>query len=874
MIKKENASHARPYLRRKFALLGKTRESFHGDKMFNHHHQQQQFHQHLRQLQQLFQQQPPPPPPQPPPPPPPHHPHHHHHHHQGGRPMPPPAQPPPPPPPPRMVNLCSATQATLIGPNPMLQGALLMQQMQGNLRGFAVGGQQFPQFFSAGTRTSLLGPAPMGVAIKTPHMGFPPRHFHPHNRHYNKDFARIPERKRENEQRPQTSGELRQEGSSGGEPSDRTATREDSAAVPDGQSQPPARLLEEPATKRQRTEGCEEQMEETSVPGETPNADYKSTVEATQPGDCAILEEGGSADGPEAVQFVEESRAAEVLGGGASLKVTIQQSSESRAFSTSVTEMAGRSSDRETDMEAANKFYCYICNISCQNQQNFQSHMNGLAHQQRMMEIQHMSNACLVTLLPKVKESLQGSRRDGEKRLGLQRWCSTCQAHFTGDLIEHRRTREHKLSKHSSRPLCTVCKRNFRTPRKFVEHMKSPEHKARVEELSNEGGADIPEELITVDAIGCFEGEEDYEEETSEGEEEDDRSHPSHSQQGGRQVQKEVALEEMRADEQYDSETQYGCSFVVPVAGFLCRLCHKFYHFESTARLTHCKSLTHFQNLQKYKALKIQEDAAAGEILTEEEEEPENSSIVEDHQELGDEESIATAEPCPGNTHGDSEDDGCGTAGSNSLPQDQAALSSSKPAPDIQDPVEVNSDRSNRSTTDSDGSNPNTVTLLNPVKLSSSGSVQNKTTIPCKTDSIPEKVRSVSPCCIIIGDPEGSTTGVRVSESIDSPQGCEREKPTPSANAQAQADNGTSVETDGCPDMSQTQGPVEEEQKTEAQQITAPLTDQGSSQDDEREETAAEEEEAGGGEKPVAGRSRAAAPSVGRRRSTRTTRRR
>lgn len=34
------------------------------------------------------------------------------------------------PPPARMVNLCSATQ-TIIAPNPMLQGALLMQQMQG-----------------------------------------------------------------------------------------------------------------------------------------------------------------------------------------------------------------------------------------------------------------------------------------------------------------------------------------------------------------------------------------------------------------------------------------------------------------------------------------------------------------------------------------------------------------------------------------------------------------------------------------------------------------------------------------------------------------------------------------------------------------------
>lgn len=36
-------------------------------------------------------------------------------------------------PPPRMVNLCQATQTTIIAPNPMLQGALLMQQMQGTV---------------------------------------------------------------------------------------------------------------------------------------------------------------------------------------------------------------------------------------------------------------------------------------------------------------------------------------------------------------------------------------------------------------------------------------------------------------------------------------------------------------------------------------------------------------------------------------------------------------------------------------------------------------------------------------------------------------------------------------------------------------------
>lgn len=48
--------------------------------------------------------------------------------------------------------------------------------------------------------------------------------------------------------------------------------------------------------------------------------------------------------------------------------------------------------------------------------------MNSVSHQQRMMEIQHMSNACLVTLLPRVQESLQGTSKEGsvwDEILGL-----------------------------------------------------------------------------------------------------------------------------------------------------------------------------------------------------------------------------------------------------------------------------------------------------------------------------------------------------------------------------------------------------------------------------------------------------------------------
>ncbi|KAG9281635.1 cip1-interacting zinc finger protein [Astyanax mexicanus] len=582
--------------------------------MFNPHHhhhqqqQQQQFHQHLRQLQQLFQQQTPPPPPPPPPPPQPPPSHHIPHHHAGGRPM---AVPAPAPPPARMVNLCSATQ-TIIAPNPMLQGALLMQQMQGNMRSFAMGGQQFQQFFAAGSRSSILGPVPLGVAIKTPHMGFPPRHFNPHARYFNNDFqSRQPDRKREIEQRP-AGGTDSQPGAS--------SSRDEAAAVADVSSQSSAQQSDEPAAKKQRTEGSDDQVEtEASL-----STEYERPAEDPDTADC-IVQEDGTVAGSEAAEAVEQSRAAEQVEEPESSPEDVKQQNspgqsepagsevvadgqeDAVAQEDAVGSSAVKSAEesRDTGGETSNKFYCYICNITCHNQQNFQSHMNGLAHQQRMMEIQHMSNACLVTLLPRVQESLQGGRKDGEKRPGLQRWCATCQTHFTTNVMDHRKTKEHKICSRSSSPTCTLCRQQFRTSREFIEHMQSTEHRQHMEQLWKETGKENLNELcLDAYAVGA--------DETGDNSDEEER--PDEENGEGLPVQMEITLEDMTEEEEFDQGTVYGSSFVIPVAGFLCRLCNQFYHFETSARSTHCKTLQHFQNMKKYKALKLQEDSTAESI--------------------------------------------------------------------------------------------------------------------------------------------------------------------------------------------------------------------------------------------------------------------
>uniref|UniRef100_A0A4W5K5E8 Matrin-type domain-containing protein n=1 Tax=Hucho hucho TaxID=62062 RepID=A0A4W5K5E8_9TELE len=185
----------------------------------------------------------------------------------------------------------------------------------------------------------------------------------------------------------------------------------------------------------------------------------------------------------------------------------------------------------------------------------------------------------------------------------------------------HRRTREHKLASCTSNPSCTVCKRHFRSPLLFLEHMQSQGHKQRVDELREEGGPKALAELVAMDAQGCFvddgdeEEEEEEEEEVASEEEEGDEEEMEDEGQGsshGKDVwptQMEVALlEDVDEEEEFDPDTVYGSSFVVPVAGFLCRLCQQFYHFESSARHLHCKSLKHFENLKKYRALRSLKD--------------------------------------------------------------------------------------------------------------------------------------------------------------------------------------------------------------------------------------------------------------------------
>lgn len=346
-------------------------------------------------------------------------------------------------------------------------------------------------------------------------------------------------------------------GRSDGRPCCSSATTEEERADPgsDGGSG-------EAQTKKARLDGSEDAAALTNrekVPGSCGQPGSESCSKGD--GDSSRLP---PPDQQTSAEHGEDSRAAE-LQSVASLKVTIQQSSESREF--------GQTADRQTG-----GLHCHVCNLTCRSLQVFQEHMGGAEHLRKLKEV--TQSICLNT------HTLQ----DRGRRPDTRRWCDTCQIHFSGDVIVHRRTKKHKVCKQLCRPFCPVCRRHFRTPRKFVEHMKSAEHKQQVllEEAQEE-------ELITVDAVGCFKGEEEEEEEDEE-------------QEVEVADEEEETVSEEAHEEGYDPDTTYGSGFVVPVSGFVCRLCNKFFYRETTARHTHCRTRTHYLNLQSHRPQQRPED--------------------------------------------------------------------------------------------------------------------------------------------------------------------------------------------------------------------------------------------------------------------------
>lgn len=72
----------------------------------------------------------------------------------------------------------------------------------------------------------------------------------------------------------------------------------------------------------------------------------------------------------------------------------------------------------------------------------------------------------------------------------------------------------------------------------------------------------------------------------------------------------EMSIDDIRKVlwEDYDSKMVYGKQFLVPVSGYFCRLCQKFYQSSHAALEKHTRSEIHFKNLKKLLSLSTKEN--------------------------------------------------------------------------------------------------------------------------------------------------------------------------------------------------------------------------------------------------------------------------
>jgi len=184
------------------------------------------------------------------------------------------------------------------------------------------------------------------------------------------------------------------------------------------------------------------------------------------------------------------------------------------------------------------------------------------------------------------------------KTKDTEAYCTVCEKFFTGDLVDHRRSTSHKEEKQRKFPSgqrrCDICKISFfRTQQALWNHLRSSMHKMNTTQAVKSKKEDKANgELVTVDTVGYSDDEDGNKKargsskrSTSDGDEKEaKKSKLEHS--------KEV-LDSLAAIPKDDPNPVVAMDHVVPMTGYYCKVCHKFYHNEVMAKVTHCRSKPH-----------------------------------------------------------------------------------------------------------------------------------------------------------------------------------------------------------------------------------------------------------------------------------------
>ncbi|XP_013081391.2 zinc finger protein on ecdysone puffs-like isoform X1 [Biomphalaria glabrata] len=269
----------------------------------------------------------------------------------------------------------------------------------------------------------------------------------------------------------------------------------------------------------------------------------------------------------------------------------------------------------EEGKDKDSNLYCHVCNVSVYDDESFRRHLNGTKHTQRMnsvLTVHQMKSNQLKSRL-KAEEHL---RKIEGKRGGYDPnfFCKICNNSLTIPWERHRFSNIHKQRQLQVKRGCGWCKvHDFTNFTEVLEHRETEEHKKNAE------------------IYGKKKDEKDSERSRSRSRERRSDKHrkSSSSRDRSRKDKDRKQRDKKRQEEdeedltipEYNAENPVGLNYIIPVTGFFCKLCHKFYNNEKSAKGAHCQSETHYEKFKEATEVKIaaREKRKAEEAAQEEE---------------------------------------------------------------------------------------------------------------------------------------------------------------------------------------------------------------------------------------------------------------
>ncbi|KAK6194736.1 hypothetical protein SNE40_000310 [Patella caerulea] len=258
------------------------------------------------------------------------------------------------------------------------------------------------------------------------------------------------------------------------------------------------------------------------------------------------------------------------------------------------------------------RYFCHACNEECFTEMGFSKHLHSRRHEDRVRGVGEVAKNSLD------RNKAQQHLRDIEG----QDFCRICDEKLRIPFEHHKRTTIHKKRFQQTNMGCGWC--NVRGFNNFREVLKHRDTKKHIENEKKMKGKDSTTSSSTSssrrdrdtrkndkdDDDVVIIGEKKADKKTDTRRKSNGSSRPS-SKPTPKKVEEKPKedpnvfnvkdLEEAEKIE-FDAERAIGQNLVVPVTGFFCKLCHKFYNNEEAAKVGHCKTQIHFD---KYKATMI-----------------------------------------------------------------------------------------------------------------------------------------------------------------------------------------------------------------------------------------------------------------------------